>query len=391
MSLRQRWRALLPGDGPFLSLLLRKVRRLLASLSRGGSSAQAHTTFYKTNEFWGTAGTAVAFILAAVGFAVTGHVVLVKWLSVGALLLLAISCWCAFGKLAAMRRIVYTFISSMAIALLLGWAYSALLPVRATDSDNVAEGIWFGINMDASKALVQQFRAVDPALLKFYNGTGSVNTIDNLPSEYYGTAWRSTFSKLLVCDADNNVGSGMTFLVSQHPSLLVLLTNNAVNGSCVLGASLLTPPATGAVGFILVGDGSWPHHHYTLDLPVWNDRFGIRIFVSREELVGLGKGYSPLWRSFAIDDPEETLQLQVHKKGSQWTALTELDQVIPSRIRLKTDLLFGGPQIVREYRLVSTVPRQVARGDDASQTFFWGFTWRRTRYAEERSAFGRSN
>jgi hypothetical protein len=260
---------------------------------------------------------------------------------------------------------------------------------RSPKFDNVAEAIWFGVNAESTTALLEQFRAVDPKLLQFYKAHGSVNTIDNLPSQYYETAWRTTFGSVLVCDPEKGVGSAMTFVFSHHPYIYLLITNSPSGGACIVGASVSTPPMTGGAGFALTGDGFSPRHAYILDLPIWNDTFSIRFFVSAGELRALSQGYSPLWRSFAINDPDETLQLEINRKGgAPWLPLAHLNELLPRRVTLRTDLLYGGPQIVRDYRLASNTPRQVSRGDGTST---WAFTWKRTHYGEQRSIFGGPN
>jgi hypothetical protein len=261
-----------------------------------------------------------------------------------------------------------------------------------TNYDNIAEGIEFGVSVEGTKDLREQFQDIDPTLLHRYKGNGSVNAIDNLPPAYYDTAWRNTVGKVLICDPQNGISSGMTFTISEHPTLFLLITNNATNGMCSIHATLATPPMTGGPGFILNGPGYSPRHAYILDLPIWNNTFGIRVGMNSEELKELFQGYSPLWKSFAIDDPKESLQLQIHRKGAlRWTPLDHLTDFLPPEITLNTELLYGGPLVVRKYKLVSNTPRYTSRGDDASQVFTWSFTWQRKYYGVERGSFSGSH
>jgi hypothetical protein len=99
----------------------------------------------------------------------------------------------------------------------------------------------------------------------------------------------------------------------------------------------------------------------------------------------------PQWRSFAIDDPKESIQLELTRKGKDWQSMPNLEALLPQRLTVTTELMVGGPKIVREFELVSKVPRQIARGDNASGTFVWAYAWRRIRYSEEKSKFSGSS
>jgi hypothetical protein len=79
------------------------------------------------------------------------------------------------------------------------------------------------------------------------------------------------------------------------------------------------------------------------------------------------------------------------RKGEKWSSIPNFEELLPQRLTLTTDLMVGGPKIVREFELVSKIPRQFARGDDASGMFVWAFTWRRIRFSEENSEFSGSN
>jgi hypothetical protein len=117
------------------------------------------------------------------------------------------------------------------------------------------------------------------------------------------------------------------------------------------------------------------------------DAFGLRIYMTGEAVKEFAQGDLPRWKSFAIDDPNESIQLELTRKGKEWQSIPNFEELLPQRLTMTTDLMVGGPKIVREFELVSKTPRQVARGDDASGTFVWAFTWRRIRYSEEKSEF----
>lgn len=191
-----------------------------------------------------------------------------------------------------------------------------------------------------------------------------------------------------MCDAAQGISAALDVSVSQHPSIFVSLVNNSTRGKCELRAMVSTPPMAGGSSFTLAGDGE-PRSGYILDLPIRRDSFGLRFYMTAQQLKYLAQGYQPLWRSFAIDDPDEKVQLSIYRRGAaDWTPLPALDNVLPTRLALKTDLLFGGPQVVREYALVSSEPVLIGRGDDASKVYIWAFTWKRTAYHEARSDFG---
>ncbi len=253
----------------------------------------------------------------------------------------------------------------------------------------VACTIWFGIYVQASVSLKKQFRSMDQAALQIYGGAYSVNTIDNLPAEAYETAWQSTFGKVLMCTPESGISSTMDFALSQHPPVSVSISNNSLSDhKCEMKGHINRPIMTGDIGFVLTGpSGRRPRHAYILDVPITRDVFTVRFFMNGAELKQLTEGYSPPWKSFAIDNAKEVLRLQIYRKGAvQWVGLPQLEQFLPDRITLKTDLLYGGPKIVREYKLISRIPQQIGRGD-ASQIFIWAFTWQPVRYAEEHSEF----
>ena len=262
--------------------------------------------------------------------------------------------------------------------------------VERYDLNSITEAIWFGIYVQASVSLKKQFRSMDQAALQIYGGAYSVNTIDNLPAEAYETAWQSTFGKVLMCNPESGISSTMDFALSQHPSISVSISNNSLSDhKCEMKGHINRPIMTGDIGFVLTGpSGRRPRHAYILDVPITRDVFTVRFFMNGTELKQLTEGYSPPWKSFAIDNAKEVLRLQIYRKGAvQWVGLPQIEQFLPDRITLKTDLLYGGPKIVREYKLISRIPQQIGRGDDASQIFIWAFTWQPVRYAEEHSEF----
>jgi len=254
--------------------------------------------------------------------------------------------------------------------------------------DNLAEAVWFSINIEATKSAIEQVQSIDPKFLRWYEGNGSVNTVDNLPAGFYETAWDRTFGRLLICDAAQGISAALDVNVSQHPSLFVSLVNNSIGGKCALRAMVSSPPMAGGSSFTLAGDGE-PRSGYILDLPIKRDTFGLRFYMTAQQLKQLAQGYEPLWRSYAIDDPEERIQLSIYRRGAaEWKPIANLNQFLPSHITLKTDLLFGGPQVVREFALTSDKPQLIGRGDDASKVYIWAFTWTRTAYRETKSDFG---
>jgi hypothetical protein len=262
------------------------------------------------------------------------------------------------------------------------------------DLSNITEAFWFGVHVPGSAEIEEQFRNLDENTLRFYSGDGCncVNTVDNLPAEIYDRAWQSTFGKLLVCDPDSDISSGMTIIISQHPSILLLLANGWRNSSrkCEMKASVMPPMTTGIVGFVLTAPsgGSWPSHGYILDLPRHRQEFALRLFVNSTELKQLAEGYLPPMKSLAINDTKDILQLSIYRKAATtWAPLPTLERSLPDKITLTADLLYGGPKVVREYKLVSRVPQRTGRGGDTSQIVIWAFFWKPTRYAEEHSVF----
>jgi len=254
--------------------------------------------------------------------------------------------------------------------------------------DNVTEAIWFGFH-GSSSGLASQFREVDQNSLGLPSGANSINTVDNLPPETYDKAWASTFGKMLLCDPANGViGSGITVTVSRHPTIAVQIANSSLKGSpCRVAANLINA----IHGYFPISNAG-QHLGYILDLPLkgnafgW-DAFGLRIYMTGEAVKEFAQGDLPRWKSFAIDDPNESIQLELTRKGKEWQSIPNFEELLPQRLTMTTDLMVGGPKIVREFELVSKTPRQVARGDDASGTFVWAFTWRRIRYSEEKSEF----
>jgi hypothetical protein len=258
---------------------------------------------------------------------------------------------------------------------------------RASNSDNVTEGIWFGIHIEASKTVRDEFWALDDKFLNQFRKSGSLNTIDRLPPNYAVTGWASTFMKILPCGEEGISTSEISFVISEHPLMVASMANNASQGKCAIRAGVFVPH-TGQ-GVSLVGSDPLPPQQYILEFPVWGakDSFGLRFHMWSEELKQLNQGYLPLWKSFAIDDANETIDLQIHRKGPRWTPVPRIEQCLPNKILLRTALESGGPWIVREYKLVSNIPHQIGRGDDASQIFIWAFTWQRTGYGEQLNAF----
>jgi hypothetical protein len=257
---------------------------------------------------------------------------------------------------------------------------------RASNSDNVTEGFWFGIHMEASKTVRDEFWALDEKYLGHFRGSGSLNTIDRLPPEYIATGWASTFMKLLLCGEEGISSSAISFVVSEHPQMAASMANSAYQGKCSMRATVFVPHT--GLGVTLAGPDPFPPHQYILEFPVWGEKnsFGLRFHMWSEELKQLNQGYLPLWKSFAIDDANEKIDLQISRKGPVWTPVPRLEQCLSNKILLRTGLESGGPWIVREYKLVSNKPHQIGRGDDASQIFIWAFTWQRTGYGEQLNA-----
>lgn len=254
--------------------------------------------------------------------------------------------------------------------------------------DNLAEAIWFNLSIDASKPIAEGIKSIDPKLLQWYEGNGSVNTVDGLPAEFYETAWNETFGRLLICDPAQGLSSALNVNVSQHPSIFVSIVNNSIEGKCRIRAVVSAPPMAGGSFFTLAGTAE-PRSGYILDLPIMRDTYGLRFYMTAQQLRMLAQGYQPLWRSFAIDDPEEKIQLTIYRRGvAEWTPIANLSGVLPNHIGLKTDLLFGGPQVIREFALTSDQPQLIGRGDDASKIYIWAFTWKRNAYRESKSDFG---
>jgi len=258
--------------------------------------------------------------------------------------------------------------------------------------DNVTEAIWFGFH-GSSRGLAEQFREVGQSSLGLPPGANSINTVDNFPPETYDKAWASTFGKMLLCDpAKGVIGSGITVTVSRHPMIAVQIANSSSNGSpCRVAANLINA-VHGYIPFGNIGQ----HVGYILDLPAkgnasGGDAFGLRFYLAGDVVREFAQGDLPQWKAFAIDDPNESIQLQLSRKGKEWVSIPNFEELLPQHLTVATDLMVGGPKIVRQFELVSKTPRQIARGDDASETFVWAFTWRRNRYSEEKSEFSGSN
>lgn len=242
--------------------------------------------------------------------------------------------------------------------------------------------------MQASPSVRDEFWALDEKFLGMCRKSGSVNTIDQLPSEYYDTGWESIFGKVLPCGEHDITSSAISFVASEHPFMEVSIANGSASGSdCSLRALAYVPHTGGGIAF--TGATSMPRHQYILDFPVWGDKnaFGLRFHLWSAELRQLNQGFLPPWKSFAIDNPSETIQLQLSRRGADWTPIPRLQQYLPEKILLRTGLESEGPWIVREYKLTSHTPRQIGPGDDASHIFVWAFTWQRAGYAEQPNSF----
>jgi len=62
--------------------------------------------------------------------------------------------------------------------------------------------------------------------------------------------------------------------------------------------------------------------------------------MTAQQLRQLTEGYQPLWWVFAIDDPDEKIQLSIYRRGAvEWTPIARLSKVLPSHINVITDLL----------------------------------------------------
>jgi hypothetical protein len=253
--------------------------------------------------------------------------------------------------------------------------------------DNVTEAIWFGFH-GSSRVLAEQFREVGQSSLGLPPGANSINTIDDFPPETYDKAWASTFGRMLLCDpAHAVIGSGITVMVSRHPMIAVQIANSSTQGSpCRVTANLINA----VHGYIPIGN-TGQHLGCILDLPAQGNVFGFRMYMTGQDVKEFAQGDLPQWKSFAIDDPNESIQLELTRKGKEWVPIPGFEELLPQRLTLTTDLMVGGPKIVREFELVSKNPRQVARGDDASRTFVWAFTWRRIQFSETKSEFSGSH
>src|SRR5205807_695405 len=142
------------------------------------------------------------------------------------------------------------------------------------------------------------------------------------------------------------------------------IKNNPSGVGCTLSAYVSAPPMTEGGTFVLRGNpGFWPPLGFILDLPVDRESFGLRIFLTGAELNKLSQGYSPLWKSFLIKKRDDIVSFQVFGMGETWSSPPGLE-FLPDKITLKTDLLFCAPQIVRDYRMKSNVPKKFSRSDD---------------------------
>ncbi len=69
-----------------------KAKKKVTSGRRNPRSEKWHAS----NLFWGSATTCLTFVIAAVGFGMSGHAVLAHWLFAAAFPCGAMACWCAF-------------------------------------------------------------------------------------------------------------------------------------------------------------------------------------------------------------------------------------------------------------------------------------------------------
>jgi hypothetical protein len=154
--------------------------------------------------------------------------------------------------------------------------------------------------------------------------------------------------------------------------------------ACLPEGLLLTPPVSVGTSVLLEANG------YILELPSERTYYGVRSLIRKSTMKTLLEGATPTWKAFFIDDPNEEIFLTsscecaTTKSQEEFRKSTaaNLQPLLPPTILLKTDILTGGPQVVREFALIPGAdPKLTGSGVR--------FTWRRTTYTEETSEFGR--
>ncbi len=113
-----------------------------------------------------------------------------------------------------------------------------------------------------------------------------------------------------MCNPEFAMSSHMEFVLSEHPSIWISVSRNQSSDRMrEVNSGINKPLTTGGTGFVLIGRpiSQWPRHAYILDLPISRDNFALRFFMNAAELKQLTEGYSPPWKSFAIDDPKDEI------------------------------------------------------------------------------------
>jgi hypothetical protein len=201
-------------------------------------------------------------------------------------------------------------------------------------------------------------------------------------------AWNATFWRALDCNVDLGIESALGLIhVSGSPSFFMAIRHSIEKGGCVLRGSIGTAPIVGSVGLSLDQLG------YYLDLPAdRDDFFSLRFNVQKATLKYLALGESPTWKGFFIDDPQETIEMSVSCNAAicktpeeaadfKKAEMERIKDFIPQKIALRTDLLLGGPQVVREFAYQGVNPK--VNGPTTLP-----FYWKRTAYKEQRSVYG---
>lgn len=103
-----------------------RMLQILKGYGRPVSNAGARLPFYKTNEFWGTFGAALALVLSGAAFGMTGHMLAAKLLFCIALPFIALACWCTFCRMSFRKGAALTLVTSVVLIAAVWKSYSVI-------------------------------------------------------------------------------------------------------------------------------------------------------------------------------------------------------------------------------------------------------------------------
>lgn len=130
---------------------------------------------------------------------------------------------------------------------------------------------------------------------------------------------------------------------------------------------------------------------YYLDIPEppTRDYFDLRFNLNKRSLKYLGGDEAPTWGAFALKDQNgehitlalicEACKTPESIEKFKETEMQRIKPFIPQEITLKTDVLWGGAQVVRKFALSET---------DYGSSSGIHVRWNRVKYTEESSYWG---